>query len=120
MSRIALNGMQFHSFHGYYAEEQSVGNTYELDVMAESQIDLQALEDQLDNTINYEQIYLICKEEMATAQRLIETVAKKILARLETEIEHDAHYTIRIKKKHPLLGGLVDHALVEVKSQHAI
>ena len=116
MSRIALNGMQFHSFHGYYAEEQSVGNTYELDVIAESDIDLETLDDQLENTINYEQIYVICREEMATAQRLIETVARRILHRLVAEISHSAQYTIRIRKKHPLLGGLVDHALVELKN----
>ena len=116
MSRIALNGMQFHSFHGYYAEEQSVGNTYELDVIAESDIDLETMDDQLENTINYEQIYTICREEMATAQRLIETVAGRILHRLLAEINDSAQYTIRIRKKHPLLGGLVDHALVELKN----
>ncbi len=116
MSKIALMGMEFHSFHGYYAEEQSVGNTYEVDVVAEKSMQMETLNDDLDNTINYEQIYLICRDEMAIARRLIETVASSILRRMKSEVDDEANFRVCIRKKHPLLGGLVDHASIEVEA----
>ena len=116
MQKIALKGMQFHSFHGYYAEERSVGNTYEVDVIATKDLKLAEMNDNLDKTINYESIYRVCKEEMGTAQRLIETVASRILQRLGDEVDPKAKYTVVIRKKNPLLGGLVDHAMIEISS----
>lgn len=114
-SRIGLRGMRFHSFHGYYTEEQSVGNDYEIDVIAEAIIDQEGLEDALENTLNYEQIYHICRDEMNTPVRLIETVAYQILERLKEELSSNARYTVVIRKLHPLLGGIVDHAMIEIK-----
>ena len=114
VSRIGLQGMRFHSFHGYYTEEQSVGNDYEIDVIAETIIDEHDLDDTLENTLNYESIYSVCQEEMKTPVRLIETVAYQILDRLKNELSSNARYTIVIRKLHPLLGGIVDHAMIEI------
>ena len=115
MKRIALKGMQFHSFHGYYREEQSVGNAYELDVLVDLNTLAEDLNDDLNNTINYEEIYQICKHQMAVPQRLIETVGNHILRDLKSKLGAAVTYTVRIKKLNPLLGGLVDHAVYEVK-----
>ncbi len=106
--------MAFHSFHGYYTEEQSVGNPYEIDVVAELALASTELDDDLDNTINYEDIYQICKQRMAKPQRLIETVAHQILADLRSQLHHQATYTVEVRKLNPLLGGLVGYASYEV------
>ncbi len=116
MVTIALNGMKFHSFHGYYAEEQSVGNNYEIDVMARAALDLDTLEDDLSRTINYEQVYQICDREMKKPVRLIETVGQNILNALMQELSSEIHFTISIRKMNPLLGGLVDYALIKIES----
>jgi dihydroneopterin aldolase len=114
MSKIALKGMQFHSFHGYYTEEQSVGNQYEVDVIVDVSMKPEMLSDTLENTINYEDIYQVCKQQMAHSQRLIETVAHNILTALKDQVDRHATYTVEIRKLNPLMGGLVDHALFEV------
>jgi len=116
MVTIALNGMKFHSFHGYYAEEQSVGNNYEIDVEARAVLDLEKLEDDLSRTINYEKVYEICDREMKKPVRLIETVGQNILKAMKQELDTEVHYTIRIRKMNPLLGGLVDFALIQIES----
>ena len=115
MVTIALKGMRFHSFHGYYAEEQSVGNTYEVDVTLRTRLELSNLDDELNNTINYESVYQLCKTEMAKPMRLIETVAKGIHDQM-MHFEHVTYCKISIRKMNPLLGGLVDHASVEIES----
>lgn len=115
MVTIALKGMRFHSFHGYYAEEQSVGNTYLLDVTLQTPLELSSLDDELSNTINYESVYQLCKKEMNKPVRLIETVAKSIHDQM-MQLERVSYCKVSIRKMNPLLGGLVDHALVEIES----
>lgn len=115
MAIIALKGMRFHSFHGYYAEEQSVGNNYEIDVYIQLNLSMVSLEDDLTNTINYEMVYEICKAEMEVPKRLIETVAQNILTGIRAKIGDVGQCKVSIRKLNPLLGGLVDYALFEIE-----
>ena len=115
MAIIALKGMRFHSFHGYYTEEQSVGNNYEIDVLISHDMPFDHLNDDLTNTINYETIYRICKTQMEIPRRLIETVAQNILMEIRSKIGREGLCKISIRKLNPLLGGLVDHALIEIE-----
>lgn len=115
MAIIALKGMRFHGFHGYYAEEQSVGNNYEIDVLINRDFSLDQLEDDLSKTINYEMVYKVCKDQMEIPHRLIETVAKNILDRIRENIGQDGKCKVSIRKLNPLLGGLVDYALFEIE-----
>jgi dihydroneopterin aldolase len=115
MSTIALKGMRFHSFHGYYTEEQSVGNNYEIDVTIATDISMQYLHDDLHNTINYEMIYKICKTQMEIPRHLIETVAYDILQGIRSKIGKIGNCKVSIRKLNPLLGGLIDHALIEIE-----
>ena len=48
--------------------------------------------------------------------RLIETVGQNILKAMKQELDTEVHYTIRIRKMNPLLGGLVDFALIQIES----
>ena len=114
MAKIGLEGMQFHAFHGYYTEEQSVGNLYTIDIIMETNIPMDILEDSLDKTINYEEIYQVCRIEMEEPRHLIETVAQAILEKLKLRFTSTQTITIRIRKKSPLLGGLVKSAFVEL------
>jgi dihydroneopterin aldolase len=115
MAKIGLEGMKFHSFHGYYAEEQSVGNQYAVDVWIETDLHPEHLGDALENTINYEEIYRICRHEMNVPRRLIETVAQSMVQQLRSRFSMAEIIKVRIKKMHPLLGGLVNAAIVEIK-----
>ncbi|MBK8505664.1 MAG: dihydroneopterin aldolase [Saprospiraceae bacterium] len=116
MATIALKGMRFHSFHGYYTEEQSVGNNYEIDVTIVTNISMHDLQDDLHNTINYEMVYKICKTQMEIPRHLIETVAHEILQGIRSKIEIAGTCKVSIRKLNPLLGGLVDHALIEIEN----
>lgn len=115
MAIIALKGMRFHSFHGYYTEEQSVGNNYEIDVYITRDLAMDAMHDDLDNTLNYETIYEVCKAEMQVPKRLIETVASNILKDLRKKFGTRGSCKVCIRKLNPLLGGLVDYALIEIE-----
>ena len=64
MSKVALEGMQFYAFHGFYEEEQLIGNYFVVDVYVDTNFMGAAQSDDLGGTVNYETIYFICRLEM--------------------------------------------------------
>ena len=66
MALIALEGVHFYAYHGFYEEEQIIGNNFILDVYVEANTGLAARTDDLFSTVNYETIYRICQMEMRT------------------------------------------------------
>ncbi len=127
MILIALEGMQFRAHHGYYEEEHQLGNDYVIDVWLEALL-YEENDDDIQRTVNYETIHLLCREEMLKPSSLIETVARRILKRLtayfkeyKEEEEHEKMEDIlgikvRLRKMHPPLDGQVHSAWVEVSN----
>lgn len=128
MATIALEGVRFFARHGYYEEEQVLGNTFVLDVIVNADIELAAETDELyedleeeeieedepaATTFNYEVLYFICQREMKTPSKLLETVVERIAARIE-EFDNATGYLIRLRKLNPPLGGQVGSAWVMV------
>lgn len=129
MAIIALEGMRFYAYHGFYEEEQIVGNQYILDVYVDADISAAAMvdelyaeaeedstEDQAPLSVNYETVYLLCKKEMQLPSKLLETVAQRIGDRIEGYFDDALGVKVRLKKMQPPIAGSVDWAYVEVKT----
>ena len=82
MALIALEDVRFFAYHGFYPEEQILGNDYRIDLYVEAQIMRAAKMDDLGSTVNYETLYFICHSEMKRTKTLIETVAQSIVDRV--------------------------------------
>jgi len=110
---IALRQAEFFAFHGYYPEERKTGNTFLID----AQVTIKSFDsddDNINDTVNYETLYNICKEEMANTQKLLETVVYNILSRYKNDLHHVTSGTVRMAKVGPQLGGKVGQAVVEM------
>ncbi len=114
MALIALEGMHFHAFHGFYEEEQILGNDYVVDVYIETVFTKAAVDDDLYKTINYETVYLICESAMRRNSKLLEAVAERIALEIKHQFKDIRELKVRLKKLNPPLGGKVDAAYVEV------
>lgn len=114
LAQIALEGMQFYAYHGYYPEEQLIGTYYLVDVYLDTNIGLAADFDELGGTVNYETVYTICRLEMKTKSKLIEHVAQRILNRIEEQFPEVFAAMVRISKLHPSLGNPVARSYVEL------
>ncbi|GLR17006.1 dihydroneopterin aldolase [Portibacter lacus] len=112
MTRIGLEEMEFYAFHGYYEGERKMGNKYLLDVFVELKSELTNSED-IDDTVNYEDIYAICKEEMDEPRQLLETVAYAIVDRLKSTKKIIAKVDLKLKKVGVQLGGKVKQSVIE-------
>lgn len=114
MDTIGLEGMHFHAYHGYYKAEQKMGNPYILDVKVRLNQSVQASED-IHDTVNYEHIYKICKEEMETPRKLLETVNYHIGDRLKSQYPIIDSVYIKLRKVGVQLGGKIDASVIETE-----
>jgi 7,8-dihydroneopterin aldolase/epimerase/oxygenase len=94
-----LNGLEFYGYHGLYAEEQVLGANFGVDIKVTLEISkpIESLED----AVNYEVLFTIAKEEMSIRQDLIETVAQRILARLQKHFNELGSIEVTIYKPNP-------------------
>jgi dihydroneopterin aldolase len=111
---IAIKGAEFFAYHGFYEEERRAGNTFIID----AEVTLKTFDTQDDNigdTVNYETIYIICKDEMNKTQKLIETVVLNILTRFKDEFKNISTAKVKMEKIAPQLGGKVAKSVIEME-----
>jgi len=111
---VSIENAEFFSYHGYYEEERRTGNTFLIDCEVEVK-SFDSLDDNIADTVNYEQLYKICKEEMENTQKLLETVVLNIIKRIKNDLNHSTGGKVKLSKISPQLGGKVEKACVEMK-----
>ena len=110
--------MKFYAHHGYYEEERKMGAYFILDVSVEVDFSQAGKNDQLADTVNYENIYTICKEVMLIPVKLLEHVVSKIEAKLIEDHPNIQGVNIVLKKLNPPLGGAVHFSQVSISKQY--
>jgi len=111
--KIALQGIRFFAYHGFYPEEQVLGCEYIVDIETELEV-YGSGNDDIQHTVNYERLFSIAKIEMAVPRKLIETVAHGMLERIRHEFLAVQKIRLAIKKMHPPLAGQVENSLIEL------
>ncbi len=114
-SKIIIQGMHFKAHHGYYLEERKIGGQYIIDIEMEYDIRQAAEHDNLEDTINYEKIYQLCKSEMTFSRKLIETAALNLIEKIQEKFPGVQHMIVTIHKINPPIDGLVDRASVKIE-----
>jgi len=102
---VALHGVEFFAYHGFYPEEQKLGNRFVVDIEVEFTPASDMAEDDLNNTVNYEQLYEIACEEMKLTKKLIETVAQCIIDNIVKQYNFVDVVKLTINKLNPLIGA---------------
>jgi len=114
ITKVGLKGAEFYAFHGYYPQEQKAGNTFIIDIEVEIK-SFDSTDDNINDTINYEELYAICKSEMAVTQKLLETVVLNIIQKIKTNYSNVIKGEVRLEKQAPQMGGKIAKAFVEMK-----
>ena|SRR5690554_2325614 len=109
---IKVKDLYFFSHHGFYPEEQILGNEYSVSIAVTFPLG-SSFDDKLESTINYEDLYRIAKVEMDKPQKLLETVANNILNKTQIESVNAENIIVSVCKVNPPFGG--DKAKSEVK-----
>lgn len=112
---IGLENIRFTGTHGYYDEENVMGNEFSIDVEVDSDILSAATSDDLGGTVNYSTIYYLVQAEMKKESKLLEALAYRVAARIENQFHSVSRVKVKLRKLHPPLGGQVGAAFVEIE-----
>jgi len=114
MGRVALEGLEFHAFHGVYPHERESGNWFEVDIAVETDFIVAAQNDDLVGTVNYETLFRMVKEEMEQPSKLLETIVEKIANDVLASMPAVTLVEIKIAKLNPPIGGKCRKAIVSL------
>jgi len=117
MGRIALEGLEFHAFHGVYPHERESGNWFEVDIAVETDFSKAARQDDLSGTVNYEVLFRMVKDEMEQPSKLLETVAGKIVDDIMRDFPDVLSVDFKISKLNPPIGGKCKKASVSISKK---
>ena len=107
--------MEFYAYHGCFEEEQLIGTRFSVSIYIKTDTTKAERSDDLDQTIDYQAVYNIVKEEMAIKSKLLEHVGRRILDRLFLDFPTATKARLRIQKLNPPVGGNVRHVSVTLK-----
>lgn len=114
---VALEGMEFYAYHGFYQEEREVGNKYVVDVSLKTNFSKAATSDDLEGTVNYETVYEIVKAQMAISNKLLESICKKIIDSIFKSLPSVLELTVSVAKQNPPIGGVCARSKVTITEQ---
>lgn len=107
MGQIALEGMEFFAYHGFFDEEQKIGNKYNVDLFIDTDLFPAGVSDSLSDTIDYSKVYDLVAAEMKISGKLLEHVAYRIIDALKSEFRNIQSVKVQVSKFNPPVGGIV-------------
>jgi dihydroneopterin aldolase len=113
---IELEGMEFKAYHGCLEQEKVRGNSFTVDFRGELDLSAAVLSDNLNDTLNYSEIYDIVAEEMSIPSELLENVAGRIVHGIEKRFPELISFSVRVSKKRPPVDGVAQWSRVTHRS----
>ena len=109
---IELEGMEFKAYHGCLEQEKVRGNEFVVDFRGELDLSAAAESDNLNDTLNYAEIYDIVAYEMSIPSELLENVAGRIVKEIETKFPQLVSFSVRVSKRRPPVDGVTQWSRV--------
>ena len=118
--RITLSNMVFYGYHGDLPEENTLGQRFMIDLVLTLDIASAAATDKLDQTVDYTQVYGICRATVEKDRfKLIEALACHVIDRVLAACPIVDRVDIIIKKPSVPIAGILDHVAVETSKTRA-
>ena len=111
---ISLADLRFHAYHGVMPQETKVGNEFCVSVAVRIPYSADILDDNLEATISYADIYEIVAAEMKAPKKLLETVSACICHAILSRWKNVTGGEITISKSTPPISGITGSAKVRL------
>ena len=115
MALISIEKMEFYAYHGCFEEEQKIGTWFNVDLSLEVDTSKAEKSDNLEDTVNYQAVYQVVKEQMMIPSHLLENVARRILDAINKNFPAVSYAWVKVKKMNPPLGGVMESVSVEIE-----
>ena len=113
-SRIFIDDIRIHAYHGVLPQERTVGGDYTVSVSADYDISDALETDDVADTLDYSALSDIVSEEMAVPSFLVEQVAGRIASPVLREFPAVTSVTVRVVKLNPPMRADCAGAGVEI------
>ncbi|MFY4777254.1 dihydroneopterin aldolase [Metabacillus sp. RGM 3146] len=115
MDKIFVNGMEFYGYHGVFKEENKLGQRFRVNLIVEKDLIKAGQTDELEYTVNYGELYNLCKGVMeGKPYKLVESLAEKIATTILDQFPDICQTTIKIIKPDPPIPGHYESVAVEI------
>jgi len=114
---IKLEGIRCYAYHGCLEEEARVGGEYIVDVMIEADVITSCLNDRLEDTVDYVEVFGIVKKQMAERSSLIENAAMRILRALRDRFRVANEIQVTVTKLNPPVNGDLPRTSVTISTK---
>jgi 7,8-dihydroneopterin aldolase/epimerase/oxygenase len=109
---VELFDLRFYAYHGLYQVERDRGGDFVVDVVIET--DDKPSYHNLEDVVNYEEVYRIVQEQMTQPRDFIEEVARAIKQQLLQHFQHAKQVQVTLTKCAPPIEGMSGSARVRV------
>lgn len=116
MLTIALEQVRFRAFHGYYPEEQVIGNDFIVDVY----VSIPGITpvDDLSDTVNYQELLDVVKTVMSVPQPLLEQVVTDISTTIRERYPRVKKTVVTLRKLNPPMEADVRNSMVSLEKEY--
>jgi len=115
MNWIFLDGIEIKAPIGVGEEEKQLGNTINVDVGVFYDFTIASRSDNIDQTVDYAELYEIVNEKLSQPTNLLETVSMEILLDIFRRFKQVEQAKITIRKISPPINGQVQQARILLK-----
>jgi dihydroneopterin aldolase len=112
---VELCHAHFYAHHGVMAAENVVGNEFIVDVSASYPIKGDSIDDVIDSTVSYADIYDIVAQEMSIISAILEHVAWRIAKKIFDTFPILTNVNVRIEKVAPPITGIDGSAAASIQ-----
>jgi len=119
MGIIKVENIRVFAHHGCLKEETVVGSNYRVDVAVSANLDKSSKTDALKDTVDYVTLNSIVVDEMGFPCKLLETVARRIIARFFNECAEVDWASVSVSKLNPPIGGDVEKVTVMLEEKRS-
>lgn len=116
--RIELQALRFFAAHGMYAEEKKVGNDFEVDLHLETPAP-ETPNLQLEQTVDYVEVYEIVEEVFRTEKALLETCAMLIAEKVKARFPQVLAIEVAVRKLAPPITRFSGSVCVTYKKTYS-
>ncbi|MGN1375159.1 MAG: dihydroneopterin aldolase [Prevotella sp.] len=111
---IILKDIRFYARHGAIAQERETGGEFNVSVRVKYPLEKSVISDNLNDTLNYAELFEIINKEMQQPSFLLEHVAGRIGQSIFNKMPKTESIDITVSKINPPIGADIACASVEL------
>ena len=107
--------MEFYAHHGCSKEEQELGGRFSVDIEMQVSADDAITTDRLSATVDYQEVFLLIKEEMQIRSKLLEHLTGRIAFSIRRKYGNKiSQLSVEVSKTNPPIPGYIGKVSVRL------